>query len=88
MERSLEGGFPVGAFMAEKGDNVNGIAGKSLLIRAGTLSGNPLAMTAGIETLRILFNKRHIQKLESLQRLKEGLRMQQKGRGCHSSTGR
>ena len=42
--------------------------------QAGTLSGNPLAMTAGIETLKILNNQSNYQQLEEMGAiLQEGL---------------
>ena len=53
--------------------------------QAGTLSGNPLAMTAGIETLRILSTKGTYKKLESLSAMLErGLKdAAKKSRCCH-----
>ena len=49
----IGGGLPVGAYGGKKAimEKVSPLGG---VYQAGTLSGNPLAMTAGIETLRAL----------------------------------
>jgi len=39
--------------------------------QAGTLSGNPIAMTAGIETLKILLRDKHYRRLEKISCLLE-----------------
>jgi glutamate-1-semialdehyde 2,1-aminomutase len=49
----IGGGLPVGAYGGKK-EIMEMIAPSGPVYQAGTLSGNPLAMTAGIETLRIL----------------------------------
>ena len=49
----IGGGLPVGAY-GGRGDIMSLIAPSGPVYQAGTLSGNPLAMTAGIETLRII----------------------------------
>ena len=49
----IGGGLPVGAYGGRR-DIMDHIAPKGPVYQAGTLSGNPLAMTAGIETLKIL----------------------------------
>ena len=49
----IGGGLPVGAYGGRK-DIMRMMAPEGKVYQAGTLSGNPLAMTAGIETLRIL----------------------------------
>ena len=49
----IGGGFPVGAYGGRR-EVMELIAPAGPVYQAGTLSGNPLAMTAGIETLRIL----------------------------------
>ena len=46
----IGGGLPVGAY-GGRGDIMEMIAPSGPVYQAGTLSGNPLAMTAGIETL-------------------------------------
>jgi glutamate-1-semialdehyde 2,1-aminomutase len=47
------GGLPLGAY-GGRGDIMDTIAPVGPVYQAGTLSGNPVAVTAGIETLRIL----------------------------------
>lgn len=49
----IGGGLPVGAYGGRR-DIMQMMAPQGPVYQAGTLSGNPLAMTAGIETLRIL----------------------------------
>ena len=49
----IGGGLPVGAYGGRR-DIMQMVAPAGPMYQAGTLSGNPLAMTAGLETLRIL----------------------------------
>ena len=49
----IGGGLPVGAYGGRR-DIMEHVAPLGGVYQAGTLSGNPLAMTAGLETLRIL----------------------------------
>jgi len=49
----IGGGFPVGAY-AGRADVMNQIAPEGPVYQAGTLSGNPVAMAAGLATLRLL----------------------------------
>jgi len=49
----IGGGLPVGAY-AGKREIMQTVAPAGPMYQAGTLSGNPLAMTAGIETLKTL----------------------------------
>ncbi|TNF53721.1 glutamate-1-semialdehyde-2,1-aminomutase [bacterium] len=49
----IGGGLPVGAYGGKK-EIMRKVAPDGPIYQAGTLSGNPLAMTAGIETLKIL----------------------------------
>lgn len=49
----IGGGLPVGAY-AGKRNIMQMVAPAGSMYQAGTLSGNPLAMTAGIETLKVL----------------------------------
>jgi len=49
----IGGGLPVGAYGGRK-EIMSHIAPSGLVYQAGTLSGNPLAMTAGIATLEVL----------------------------------
>ena len=52
----IGGGLPVGCYGAKK-ELMDQIAPLGKIYQAGTLSGNPLAMTAGIATLEILMQK-------------------------------
>ncbi len=52
----IGGGLPVGAFGGKR-EIMEQLAPLGPVYQAGTLSGNPLAMTAGIETLKILKRK-------------------------------
>ena len=61
----IGGGLPVGAFGGRK-DIMEKLAPVGPVYQAGTLSGNPLAMSAGIETLKIL--KRNIGEYEIMDR--------------------
>src|SRR5439155_963653 len=49
----IGGGLPIGAYGGRR-DVMKLVAPSGPVYQAGTLSGNPLAMTAGIETLRLL----------------------------------
>lgn len=53
MGKIIGGGLPVGAYGGRK-EIMEKIAPSGPIYQAGTLSGNPLAMAAGIENLRIL----------------------------------
>ncbi len=59
----IGGGLPVGAYGGKK-EIMEYLAPEGPVYQAGTLSGNPLAVTAGIETLKILENKKVYEKLE------------------------
>ena len=52
----IGGGLPVGAYGGRK-EIMDYVAPIGPVYQAGTLSGNPLAMTAGYETLKILMQK-------------------------------
>jgi glutamate-1-semialdehyde 2,1-aminomutase len=53
MGKVIGGGLPVGAYGGRK-DIMSMVAPAGPMYQAGTLSGNPLAMTAGIKTMEIL----------------------------------
>ena len=53
MGKVIGGGLPVGAYGGRK-DIMQMVAPAGPMYQAGTLSGNPLAMTAGIKTLELL----------------------------------
>ncbi|MBU8905065.1 glutamate-1-semialdehyde 2,1-aminomutase [Desertibacillus haloalkaliphilus] len=68
----IGGGLPVGAYGGKR-EIMEQIAPSGPIYQAGTLSGNPLAMTAGYETLSQL-TPEHYQTFEKqAQRLAEGL---------------
>jgi len=53
MGKVIGGGLPVGAYGGKR-EIMENVAPAGPMYQAGTLSGNPLAMTAGIKTLEIL----------------------------------
>jgi glutamate-1-semialdehyde 2,1-aminomutase len=59
----IGGGLPVGAYGGSR-ELMNLIAPAGPVYQAGTLSGNPLAMTAGLATLRRLRDKTVYERLE------------------------
>jgi len=70
----IGGGLPVGAYGGKK-EIMSLVAPEGGVYQAGTLSGNPLAMTAGIETLKILLKSNTYKKLEKkMLQLEEGLK--------------
>lgn len=69
----IGGGLPVGAYGGSR-ELMRNIAPAGPIYQAGTLSGNPLAMTAGLLTLRRLKDKSVYKRLEdSSARLCEGI---------------
>ena len=70
----IGGGFPVGAYGGRR-DVMEMVAPSGPVYQAGTLSGNPVAVAAGLATLRVLRQPGIYQKLEELgSRLEDGLR--------------
>jgi len=70
----IGGGLPVGAFGGKRAI-MEKVAPIGPIYQAGTLSGNPLAMTAGIETLKLLSRPGVYKTLEQLSSgLEKGLR--------------
>ncbi|MGO0122848.1 glutamate-1-semialdehyde 2,1-aminomutase [Desulfothermobacter acidiphilus] len=70
----IGGGLPVGAFGGRK-EIMELVAPSGPVYQAGTLSGNPLAMAAGIATLDVLSQGQVYDYLERLgQELEEGIR--------------
>ena len=70
----IGGGLPVGAFGGRK-EIMELLAPEGPVYQAGTLSGNPLAMRAGIETLKILQDRQVYSRLEEgTRKLCDGLR--------------
>ena len=70
----IGGGLPVGAY-GGRADLMDKVAPAGPVYQAGTLSGNPLAMRAGLATLRVLKKLDPYPRLEALgRRMAEGLR--------------
>ncbi len=70
----IGGGLPVGAY-GGKEEIMNFIAPEGPVYQAGTLSGNPVAVSAGLATLKELIKPGTYEKLESLsKRLEEGIK--------------
>jgi glutamate-1-semialdehyde 2,1-aminomutase len=63
----IGGGLPVGAYGGRR-DIMEMIAPAGPVYQAGTLSGNPLAMTAGIKTLELLQRPGTYEQLEAITR--------------------
>ena len=69
----IGGGLPVGAYGGRK-DIMSMVAPAGPMYQAGTLSGNPLAMTAGIKTLELLQRPGTYDRLEQItKKLADGL---------------
>ena len=69
----IGGGLPVGAYGGRR-EIMGMMAPTGPVYQAGTLSGNPLAMTAGIETLKILSQPGVYEQLEkTASRLEQGI---------------
>jgi len=69
----IGGGLPVGAY-GGRADIMAMVAPAGPMYQAGTLSGNPLAMTAGIKTLELLQKPGTYEQLETItKKLSEGL---------------
>jgi len=70
----IGGGLPVGAYGGRR-DIMEMVAPLGPVYQAGTLSGNPLAMKAGIETLKILQKPHTYERLNALsERLEKGMK--------------
>ena len=70
----IGGGFPVGAYGARK-ELMSLVSPEGPVYQAGTLSGNPVAMVAGLATISLLEDARAYRKLDALSaRLEKGLR--------------
>jgi len=71
----IGGGMPVGAFGGRK-DIMQEVSPAGPVYQAGTLSGNPIAMAAGIKTLDKISEANFFERLESkTQKLVDGLNM-------------
>lgn len=69
----IGGGLPVGAY-GGKAEIMERVAPSGPIYQAGTLSGNPLAMTAGYETLTQLTPQSYDEFSRKADRLEEGLK--------------
>lgn len=70
----IGGGLPVGAYGGKR-EIMEQLAPGGPVYQAGTLSGNPLAMAAGITTLKLLREPGSYERLEALgERLETGIR--------------
>jgi glutamate-1-semialdehyde 2,1-aminomutase len=84
----IGGGLPVGAYGGRR-EIMQWVAPLGPVYQAGTLSGNPLAMAAGLATLRELRETRPYDQLERLAaRLEAGLAGAAQRAGLQTSTGR
>jgi glutamate-1-semialdehyde 2,1-aminomutase len=84
----IGGGLPVGAYGGSR-KLMNHIAPAGQIYQAGTLSGNPLSMTAGLVTLRRLRDKSVYDRLEtSSRKLCEGLAAVARETGIKTITNR
>lgn len=86
----IGGGMPIGA-VAGRADLMDLLAPEGPVYQAGTLSGNPISVTAGIETLRVLKEAGNYERLEAFGvRLEAGFReaLSRTGqRGCVNRAG-
>lgn len=88
MGKVIGGGLPVGAYGGKR-EIMEQIAPSGPVYQAGTLSGNPLAMTAGYATLSELGQEGVYEELErKAARLEEGLRKNAEERGIPYSINR
>jgi glutamate-1-semialdehyde 2,1-aminomutase len=84
----IGGGLPVGAYGGSR-DLMNHVAPAGPIYQAGTLSGNPLAMTAGLATLRRLRDASVYEQLERAgARLTAGLAAAAESAGVKTVTNR
>lgn len=90
LAKVIGGGMPVGAF-GGRADIMDTIAPLGGVYQAGTLSGNPVAVAAGLATLKLLDNEAFYQQLAAqTQKLAQGLEAAAKAEGitfCTDSFG-
>jgi len=81
----IGGGLPVGAYGGRR-EIMSKVAPLGEVYQAGTLSGNPMAMSAGIKTLEILQNKGVYDQLEAKGKmLEEAIQKRAKAAGLEYS---
>src|SRR3990170_1981418 len=79
--KAIGGGLPVGAYGGRR-EIMEKIAPLGPVYQAGTLAGNPLAVTAGIETLKILSQPGAYERLNRVsEQLSEGITEAARGAG-------
>ena len=84
----IGGGLPVGAYGGRR-EIMEKVAPAGPVYQAGTLSGNPLAMTAGLTTLRRLRDRALYERLErAARRLCDGIAEAARGAGVETVTNR
>src|SRR5687767_9493386 len=84
----IGGGLPVGAYGGRR-DLMEQVAPAGPVYQAGTLSGNPLAMTAGLAVLRRLRDREIYERLEEAgRRLTEGMAEAAREAGVETVTNR
>ena len=87
MGKVIGGGLPVGAY-GGRADIMGMVAPAGPMYQAGTLSGNPLAMTAGIKTLELLKQPGTYDKLTATtQKLVAGIKDAAQAAGLPITTG-
>ena len=87
MGKVIGGGLPVGAY-GGRADIMGMVAPAGPMYQAGTLSGNPLAMTAGIKTLELLKQPGTYDKLTATtQKLVAGIKEAAQAAGLPITTG-
>ena len=85
MGKVIGGGLPVGAFGASA-EIMGSLAPEGPIYQAGTLSGNPLAMAAGIATLTELFAEDFYPTLAAkTERLAQGLQLRATNAGLQAA---
>ncbi len=72
----IGGGFPVGAYGASS-ELMSSIAPDGPVYQAGTLSGNPVAMNAGLATLKALQQSHHDIACRRVDQLEDGIKKRQ-----------
>lgn len=78
----IGGGLPVGAYGGER-TIMELVSPVGPVYQAGTLSGNPLAMTAGITTLKEIRKKGFYERLDrKAEQLSDGLQKEAQNTGC------
>lgn len=77
----LGGGLPIGAYGGRR-EIMEMVAPQGPVYQAGTLSGNPIAVSAGLKTLEILEREQPYERIARLtERLREGLRSEARRSG-------